>query len=581
MSTSTLASQPAVGGVSPSGLRADVIQWGVFAFTIFLVLAPLVPIMVQAFLDAPLYRASAHPTLGNFGKLLANPDLPGVFVNTLIFAVLTTVLAQGIGAVLAILAGRTDMPGAKLLNGVMLVPFIVSPLVLAFGWFLSYGPSGFVTLFVQSFTGDEPWNLSSIVGMSVVAATTQAPIAFLYCLSAVAMIDPALEDAARSCGSGSLRILTRVTLPLMVPSLVYGAILNFTAALDSFSIPFILGESSGIRMFMTSLYAVGLRSPTPDYGLIAMASLFLLLVVAGLVFLQSRLLRNSRRYVTVGGKASRPKLFALGGLRWPAFLVVAAYLLLFVVLPVGVLVLRAFTAFLSPLVPFWTLLTLDNFEAVFEADTFVRPILNTVLLALVGGLAATGFVAMVAVVSHRSEFRLAKPLEYLAMVPRAVPGLIAGIGMFYATVFFPPLGWLSGTLFLLAFAYASQAIPKAYGAIAPALLQIGGDLDRAARVIGSDWWTATRRVVLPLLAPSLAASFSLLFIAFFKEYAIALFLVTPGTEVIGTRLLQSWMQGEMGNVAALATVQIALTLAFVGLLRVAGRAFTNKRTQAA
>ena len=342
--------------------RAEVIQWSVLIFTIFLVMAPLIPIVFQSFLDRALYDSSAQMTLSNYGKLVSNSGLRSVLVNTLIFSALTTIIAQVVGALFAILVGRTDMPGRQALNSLMLVPLVVSSLVLAFGWSLSYGPSGFVTLFAQSFTGEPVWNLNTILGMSLVAATTQVPLSFLYCLAAVSMIDPALEEAARSCGAKPLRVFSRVTLPLMFPSLVFGTVLNFTAALDSFSIPFIFGEAAGIRLFMTFLYFNGLRSPNPDYGFIATAALLLLIIVGLLVFIQSRLLRNSKRFVTVGGKASHPRRFSLGRFRWPAFALVGSYLLFLVIFPIGVLVLRAFTSFLSPLVPFWSLFTLENFR---------------------------------------------------------------------------------------------------------------------------------------------------------------------------------------------------------------------------
>ena len=212
-----------------------------------------------------------------------------------------------------------------------------------------------------------------------------------------------------------------------------------------------------------------------------------------LVFIQSRLLKNSRRFVTISGKASHPRLFSLGRFRWPAFLLVGAYILLLVIFPIGVLVLRAFSSFLSPLVPFWELLTLENFTAVMGSDVFLRPITNTIVLSLVGGLATTAFIGLMAIVSHRSDFRFSGWIEYLALVPRAVPGLIVGIGIFYAVVVLPAAGMVERYDWLLAFAYASQAIPKAYGAIAPALLQIGPDLDKAARTMGADWWRTPTR----------------------------------------------------------------------------------------
>ncbi|MDH2328041.1 iron ABC transporter permease [Cereibacter sp. SYSU M97828] len=558
---------------APRGsLTAGAVQWGVLIATIFLVFAPLLPIIYQSFLDKPLYNEAAQLTAANYTNLVRDAELGGVLFNTFIFATITTVLAQAFGAIFAILIGRTNMPGRGFFNSFMLVPLVVSTMVLAFGWSLTYGPSGFATLFLKDILGFAPWNVNTLIGMSVVSATTQMPLSFLYCMAAVVMIDPALEDAARSCGAKPLRIFIRVTVPLMFPSLVFGTVLNFTSSLDALSIPIIFGEAQGIRLFMSFLYMKGLGPMVePDYGLIATASLLLLGLVALLVYVQTRILRNERRYTTIGGKASHTRSFDLGRLRWPAFMLVAGYVVFFILLPIGILVLRAFTSFLSPLVPFWKVMTLQNFAAIFDSATFVRPIINTINISFFGGIVATLFVALIAIVSHRSDFRFANQLKYIAMVPRAIPGLIAGIGVFYAVVFFPPLGALSGTIFLMIFAYSAQAIPKAYGAIAPSLLQIGPDLDRAARVMGSDWWGATRGIILPLLLPGLLASFSLLFISFFKEYAIAMFLVTPGTEVIGTRLFQSWMQGEMGQVAALASVQIVLTVFFVGMLRLATR----------
>jgi iron(III) transport system permease protein len=128
---------------------------------------------------------------------------------------------------------------------------------------------------------------------------------------------------------------------------------------------------------------------------------------------------------------------------------------------------------------------------------------------------------------------------------------------------FPLVHFLNGTIWIILLAYVSRYLPTGYGVVSPALLQITPDLDRAARVMGASWWTTVTRILLRLLTPSLLAGYAMLFVAFLKEYSTAVFLFGPGTEVLGTSMLKYWTNGDIGPMAALSTVQIALTVAFI------------------
>src|SRR5690606_1656621 len=144
----------------------------------------------------------------------------------------------------------------------------------------------------------------------------------------------------------------------------------------------------------------------------------------------------------VSGKTSHQRLLRLGPWRWPVFALVAAYLFFFIVLPIAMLMLRGVVSFLTPLMPLWTLWTTQNYIDLLRQEAYRRTILNTVLISVIGAGFGTAFVAVLALVVQRSDFRFRKPLEYMALFPRAVPGLIAGIGFFYASLILPPLGWL-------------------------------------------------------------------------------------------------------------------------------------------
>lgn len=551
----------------PFARRSQLIQGAVFTATVLLVIGPLLPIFYQSFIDRPLYADGQQLTLGNYSDLAADKNFLQVVLNSLWFAVLSTAVAQVAGVVLAVLVGRTDMPGRKLAGNIILWPLFLSPLLLSMGWFILYGPAGYATLAVKFSTGVDPWNLYTIFGMSLVAGVAQAPVTVLYCLASAALADARMEDAARSCGASPWRTLRYVTLPMLLPAIIFSAVLNFMNALESLSIPLIFGQPAGIRLFMTYIYEESFSGLQPNYGLIGAAATFLLAIIAFLIWLQKVMLGDLRRFNSVSGKASRPRTLPLGALRWPAFILTMSYLVAMVVLPLGAVVLRACVPFLSPLVPLWGMISFGNFEELMRSTSAVRAITNTILISLIAAILGTALSAMVGMVSSRSSFRRGRLLEYVALFPRAVPGMIAGVGVLYVLMYVPQIGWLRNSIWIIVLAYVARALPTGLGAIAPSLTKISPDLDRAARVVGADWWTSMRLVIFRLVTPALFASFALLFIGFTKEYSTAIFLVAPGSEVLGVSILQAWNQGAAGVASALATVQICLLVIFLFLAR--------------
>lgn len=547
-------------------------QWLIFLVTAMLMLAPALPIVVQTLVDRPLYEADWAFTLENITRLFGSAEIGEIAVTTAVFAVLTVIIAQVLGIFAALILGRTDLPGRQALGSVLMWPLYLSHLIFAVGWVIVYGPSGFVTQMVAQVTGGTPWQLYSVLGMAVVAGVSQAPLAYLYCLyGAVRSVDPTLESAARTVGAGPFGVLGRVTLPLMIPSIITSTALNLIIAVETLSIPLFLGTPARIDTLSTYLYTLGVASSTPQHGLIAASSLVLVILVGSALALQRQLLRHGHRYETIKGKGVRAMTLRLAGWRWPLFALLTAFLVLTIIVPIAGIVLRAFTTFLSPLVPPWNTLTLANFERLFGSATFVRAMGNTVIVALLAAAIGTILAAMVAIIVQRSEFRFKRTLEALAYSPRIIPGLITGIGIFYAAIVFPPLGWLRDSLWILVVAYVMATLPLGLGVIQPAVVQISGDLDKAARTVGATWLTSVWRITLPLLRPALLGSFVLLFIFHIKSYIIAIFLMAPGLEVMGVSMLTLWTNGEVGVTSAFAALQIVMIAFFLLAARLAFR----------
>ena len=545
-------------GVRHSSRLADrLLQWGLAILLVVLVLFPTWPIIYQSFLTKQLYELPNTLTLNNYPRVLSNPEIWQVIANTAIFMVGSTIVGTLAGIALAVLLTRTDMPGRTLFSGLISIPYYISALILAFAWAVMYGPQGFVTVAVRSL-GLPTWNLYSMGGLIAVAAMYFMPLTYIYCSSSLRLADPQLEAAARIGGARPLRVLRSVTIPLMRPAMLYSAILTLVSGIELLSIPLVLGEPNNIDVLSTYLFRTARRSGTTDYGTLAVVALLSVLFVTALVALQNQLTKQERRFVSVGGKVSRARLLSLGVWRWPAAIVVGFFVLIGIIVPLAGITLQAFAQFLSPLVNPFELLTLDNFAQAFQLESYRRAILNSLFVATVGGLLATIFMAMWALLAYRSTFRLRGIVKYLALYPRAFPGTVIGIGFLWALLVTPGVGWLLNTAWVLVIAYSMRYLPLGFSSVSPSILQISDELDRAARVSGANWRSVIRHILVPLLRPALVATFILLFITFFKEYSVALFLNTSGSQVIGTKMIEEWEQGGPGPVAALAVVQLAI-----------------------
>src|SRR3954468_223978 len=559
--------------------RSSWIYWATIVVLALLVLAPVVPTLIQALSDRPLYQSGGVFTLDNFVRLFTEAGFGMVALTTLAFAGLTTILTILIAVPMAIVVVRTDIPARRLFGVGLQWPFFISSLILGFGWITMYGPAGFVSTWLRGAVGVVPWDLYTIPGMALTEAVALAPIAYLFCANALRNADASLEGAAQTVGAGPFRILRYVVIPMLRPPVVYSSILVFSMAVETLSVPLLYGQPVGITVFATFLYKNGLQSIRPDYGILGAASTMILLVTVVLVLVQGKLLREAKRFVSVRGKATRPRLLDLGWLRWPAVVFITIYLVFGAVIPIGGLVFRSFTSFFTPLANPFNALTVANYQRIFEFPVYAASIRNSLIVAGVGAILVSLLATIAVVVARRSTFRFRKLIEYLALAPQAIPGLIIGIGLFWAFALAPfGLGGLiQGTLGAIILGFGLRALPSAFGPISPAVLQLGEELDNAARVSGADWLRTFTRILSRLLTPAFGAALVLSFVTMLKEYSPAIFLGSAKTGVIGTTMLELWVQGNTGSVAALATIQIAITAVFVGI---AGLLMKGKKTDA-
>jgi iron(III) transport system permease protein len=352
---------------------------------------------------------------------------------------------------------------------------------------------------------------------------------------------------------------------MLRPALLSAALLIFTISLEQLGIPIFLGAQHNVNFIASYLYTTWSNSPTPDPPSISAGAVLFLLVATALVVVRRRLLGSEQRFVSGSGA---PMIQPLPLRRWraPLTLIVVAYLLVTMFAPIGGLVLTSFVSLLTPLISPFSLLTLDNFHTVFQDPTLSSSITNSLILAGAGAVAVTSLIALATLVAHRSRFVLRHSLRFLVLYPRSVPGVIISLAFFWSFLFFvPPGAWIRNNLVGEGIALAVRGIPLAYMIMNPSLARIATDLDDAARSAGATWWMTSRRLLLPLLRPAILGSMTVVFITILNDYEAAIFLAKPGTELMGVEMLQQYAKGTGGPVAALAVLQLAITIGVLTL----------------
>jgi iron(III) transport system permease protein len=382
-------------------------------------------------------------------------------------------------------------------------------------------------------------------------------------------MDPALEEAAIASGARPATAIRRITLPLVAPALYGCILLTIVRALEAFEVPVLLGIPGGTWVFTSRIWRAFERIPS-DLGQAGAYSCSLLVLTAIGVFLYWRLTGRGRRFETVIGGHGRAHRFALGRWRMPASAATAAYLCLATVLPLLMLAYCSLQrVYTKPSLDGLSSLTLTNYRDALGGDS-LHAFRNSLLLGV--GTATVVILAMsvVAWIVVRTRIRGRWILDVLASLPLVVPGLVLAVALLFLYLRSPVA--IYGTIWILLIAYVTRFMPHGVRFASAAMRQLSGELEDASRASGASWWQTFRRVVLPLLAPGLAAGWILVFILSMRELSTSILLYSPGTEVVPVRIWQEFQDGQFAGPAAVGIVLVVI----LGALAAAGWWLANR-----
>jgi iron(III) transport system permease protein len=516
------------------------------------------------------------PTAYGFDNFAGLLEYPQIIINTLTVSLAATVMALVLGFLMAWIITRTNVPGRRLFEQMMVVPYYLTPLLGALAWSLLGTPeSGFINQAYRALGGtDYLLDINTPYGIAWVMALFEGSVAFVMIGAVMKSMDPALEEASQVMGASRLRTMLRVTLPLVLPGVLGAAVFVFAEMLGSFAVALVLGLPNRYYVVTTAIYQLVQQYP-PKIPVAAAMGASLFVVMFAMLFVYRRII-SAGSYVTITGKAFRPRVNDVGGLRYVLLAVCLFYLFCSVVLPLLTLFYTSIQQ-LSTAFPALSNFTTEHFYKAFTMNAATTALGNSLWLALWTATIGVLMMGLLSWIIYRSRLPGAGVIEYIVMFPQSVPRLIFAFGLMWAWLIFPiPI---YGTLWLLLIAYLTVFLPLGIRTISGVMLQIDKSLEECAQMCGAGWAYRIRTVTVPLLWPGLLAAWLLLFVASIRELGASILLMGPHSKVITPSIVESWFASSTELTAAMALIQTAVVAIAVSIMIAVTRRAGGHMTQ--
>jgi len=536
LETISINSRPFYHSRALPSARATTLGLAVMLFVLFCIL-PVVYMFGVSLTDA-----AGSFTPDNYRQLFTEPRQRGLMLASIMLGGGAAIFATILGAPLGLLLARARLPAKRFLRLALIVPLVVPPYIMALAWVLLTGPVGlFATAAGRDFLSD--WTYS-LTGAVIVLGLTFYPLSMLATEVAARRVDARLEESAL-LAANPRRVLWRITLPLIGPTVAAAGLIVFVLALSEFGVPALLR----VRVFTTEAFTA--FAAFYDFGA-GVALCTPLLVMALIVSVVIKFIIGERLLVTT-------RSLQLG-------LPLTVSLLFRTAILIGIAVVICG----STLLPLAALLfqTTGINRIASAVSTSVHAIANSLWLAFVG---ATLIVALAVVLGYgraRARSRVRMFFDPPLILLFAVPSTVVGIGIIGLWNRDGVMGQVYSSLWIIVVAYIARFAPVAALMLAAGVRQISTSSEHAAEVAGASWTRTFASIVLPQLRTGLAATWVVSFIFCFGELGATILVAPAGESTLPVRVYTLIANTPSSEVASLALMQVGITLVPLVLLTI-------------
>ena len=513
------------------------IFWLIALLLVGLGLSPLVAIFAQSLV------VDGRFSLELFHNLFVSGQTRHLLVTSLSLAGLVTLLSVVVGLPLAVLLGKSDVPARSLLTAVLAIPLLIPPYVQAVAWFHLLGSQGWVARWL----GGGDWKagsnfLFSLGGCGWVLFTCYMPVLMLLTIAFIRSVNPRLEEAALLAATWP-RILSRITIPLILPGIILGMLLIFLLGLGEFGVPLFLR----VNVFPVETFTQ--FSAYYDFGAEAAAAVPLAVIALVAMLTAGLVLEKKTVHVRIGqGDGSGIQIELGKSRKW-----IAALLWLFatitVILPLFALLRE------SAAVHAWRMAIAQGWDSMVRSLVFGA--IGASLLTLFGFL--TGYLI------HVQGLRSWKFLDTLTILLFALPSTVIGVGL-VAVWNRPVTNFVYATPVILILGYIIQYWVLPSRITLSGLSRIPSSMEEAAQVMGVSWIRRMAGIVVPLVKRDLVMAWLVAYIFCLRDTGISMLVYPPGSDPLTVRIFTAMANGEPAMIAALCVLLVILSLVPLGII---------------
>ena len=478
-------------------------------------------------------------------QLLIRPRVFMVLLRTILLVVSVTVISSLIAIPLAWLQVRTDLRLKKLWSVLTLLPLVIPSYVGGFIFIVALGPKGMLQKLLSAIWGIERIpDINGYLGSVVILSLLSFPYILLTVKSGLRQLDPNLEESAQILGDGRWRLFFLVTMPILRPSIVAGALLVALYTLSDFGAVSILRYET----FTWAIFNQYEGSLNRNFG--ALLSM-ILIVISLFVVVSEGLSRGKGRYYRSGHGVSRhPKLISLGHWQWPSLLFSIAVTVLGLVLPISVLL-------------YWLIRGVLAGEPLL---ILLGPMINSITISLAAAVVTVIVAIPVAVLSVRYISVLGIVIEKVTYIGFALPGIAVALGLVFFGANYMPL--IYQTFVILIVGYVILFLPAAVGSIRASLLQVRPEIEQAGRSLGHSSFYVLKTLTIPLVKHGMFAGGAIVFLLTMKELPATLILSPLGFDTLATSIWSASSEAFFAQAAAPALLLILVSAIPLALITI-------------
>ena len=537
----------------------------------FYLIWPTIWILLQTFNTAGNPFVTPQWGLENWRTAWDDPRLLRSFFNTFFIWFTVAVITFPISISIAWALARVRMPFTYPLEYLFWVAYMIPGSTIA--WILLLEPGGgFINVALRAlpfFEGTRgPLNIFSVPGIIFTNLMGNGiALKVMILTPAFRNMDSALEEAARVSGASNLRTMLRVTIPVMAPPIVLIFALQLLRIFSGFETEWLLGRPIGFFVYSTLIFEYVRGTEPPRYAEATVLATITLLVIAFIVPLQ-RWIMTRRRYTTVTGNF-RPGLIDLGPWKWIVFggivlMHISLTLIQLVAFVLGAFMTRSGWFTIDPV------FSLRHWQVVYGMPEFVNALQTTLILAFSAAVLSPLLFSLLGYIIVRTRWPLRGTLDWIIWISAAIPGMLSGLGLLMVFLGTPVLVFLYGTIFALLIVVIIGGNTTGVNLSKASILQMGFDMEEAARISGSGWMATYFRIWVPLLAPLLILLATLNFVSAAGATSSVILLASRETWTLSILALILASE-DIGQVQPAAIVNLHIAFGTLGVAAVARR----------